>query len=832
MTHTHKQSLTIRDLGSTHGTYIGNLKLEKDKRHPLNSGDVVTFGTKVTSGTCKSCLDAFCVSRVSQLSPSQATYFAQHFRVTYSLKDSECVNVDRDRSQQGRMALFSDATNSVAADCDGDRSVGFHLPSEDSESDDDQSRENSFEPSPPSFRANYDTPSTSPLSAPNPDRSGSVDLEIISPTGRMGAENAIGGRHVGLWRPNPSPEVICIHESEYTRAAAKNTQVDVYGLEWADLPRSHKADPGSSQAHPIDLDNAERKAQYAVVSDSEDDGPEALPISQYPAKSNQGRSDAGLSKATPVVIVEPIEDSDMSDREASIDLDAPAAAESTIAENLSESGDSNSADEEQTNYGSDSDMRDEDGDSETSSHRYNSWDTDLNEEDDDEDDEDENEDEDMSALSYQNKITTFSLARDSPKPRTAQDQVPVNNDLPSESSRILVEDSQALSRPDVVAKVTTITRDGLEARTIPSFRKTMGRPPLRAPSPSDAALAKSPNPPTVTPAPAALSRILCEANAKDRMATILPTAKVTVSGSPYAESVPFTTPNANFNPYAMNLGSDFNQAASKPTSADAVYFGHQSPSAYEDGPFAWPQRTFHSPDQVGYTQPTAPYPMSSPSQMQYLDPQNPWAEAQVYGMPPFYPPVNYSYDQPREYAEFSRDSKKPAPKSSKLPISDIVNDATPLTDLNNRISSLKRKLDGISSDEHTLTPLPVSSNQPSIIPIPTSKPQETPLLDAQPGEDILPVESPPTEPSSVPTKPPPANESSRAVDYAPDASQDLEEPARKRVKTTSKRVPSLRSFVSGVIAGGVSVVGALLVYGATAPEALQEVVRKEFEGHV
>ena len=59
MTHTHKQSLTIRDLGSTHGTYIGDLKLEKDKRHPLNSGDVVTFGTKVTSGTCKSCLGAF-----------------------------------------------------------------------------------------------------------------------------------------------------------------------------------------------------------------------------------------------------------------------------------------------------------------------------------------------------------------------------------------------------------------------------------------------------------------------------------------------------------------------------------------------------------------------------------------------------------------------------------------------------------------------------------------------------------------------------------------------------------------------------------------------------
>ena len=732
------------------------------------------------------------------------------------------------------MATFSDVINSVAAECNRDRSVGFHLPSEDSDSDDDQSYERSLGPGASGFRANYDTPSTSPLSAPNPDRSDSVDLEIISPIRRVGAENAIGGRHVGLWRPKPSPEVICIHESKYTRAAANNTQVDVYGLGWDDLPRSHKADPGSSQAHPIDLDDAEEKTQYAIVSDSEDDGPEALPISQYPTKSNQGQSDAGPLKPIPVVILEPIEDSDMSDREASIDLDAPAAGESTIAENLSESDESNSADEEQTDYGSDSDMRDDDDDSETSSHRYNSWDTDLNEEDDDEDDEDENEDEDISALSYQNKITTFSLARDSPKPQTAQNHVPVNKDLSSEPSHILVEDSQALSRPNVVAKVTTVARDGLEACRIPSFRNSMSQAQLpRAPSPSDAALAKSPNPPIVipAPAPAALSRILCEANAKDRTAAILPTAKATVSGSPYAESVPFTTPNSNFNAYTMNLGSDFNQAAPKPIPADALYFGHQSPSAYEDGPFAWAQRTFHSPDQVGYPQPTAPYSMSSPSQMHYLDPQNPWAEAQVYGIPPFYPPENYSYDQPREYAEFSRDIKKPAPKSSKLPISDIVNDATPLTDFNNKISSLKRKLDGISSDEHNLTPLPVSNNEPTVIPIPASKPQKTPLHDAQPREDILPTDSLPTELSSVPAMLSSINESSPTVSSASAASQDLEEPARKRVKTTSKRAPSLKSFVSGVIAGGISVVGALLLYGATAPEALQEVVRKEFEGH-
>ena len=47
------QSLKLRDLRSTHGTFIGSKRISHDVDYAVKSGDVITFGTKVTSGQCK-----------------------------------------------------------------------------------------------------------------------------------------------------------------------------------------------------------------------------------------------------------------------------------------------------------------------------------------------------------------------------------------------------------------------------------------------------------------------------------------------------------------------------------------------------------------------------------------------------------------------------------------------------------------------------------------------------------------------------------------------------------------------------------------------------------
>ncbi|KAF9021746.1 SMAD/FHA domain-containing protein [Hymenopellis radicata] len=45
--------VTIADLGSHHGTFVGSLKLQELKAHPLHSGDIVTFGKTVArNGEC------------------------------------------------------------------------------------------------------------------------------------------------------------------------------------------------------------------------------------------------------------------------------------------------------------------------------------------------------------------------------------------------------------------------------------------------------------------------------------------------------------------------------------------------------------------------------------------------------------------------------------------------------------------------------------------------------------------------------------------------------------------------------------------------------------
>ena len=64
----------------------------------------------------------------------------------------------------------------------------------------------------------------------------------------------------------------------------------------------------------------------------------------------------------------------------------------------------------------------------------------------------------------------------------------------------------------------------------------------------------------------------------------------------------------------------------------------------------------------------------------------------------------------------------------------------------------------------------------------------------------------------------------------PMAVNDNNGPVKKKARTKSSpsMLKTTRTFVSGMLAGGLSVFGALLVYGATAPDSIQDRVRLEF----
>jgi pSer/pThr/pTyr-binding forkhead associated (FHA) protein len=48
---TKPQMVMIRDIGSTHGTYLNNTALEQKKQRSVSDNDIVVFGTEVRRGS-------------------------------------------------------------------------------------------------------------------------------------------------------------------------------------------------------------------------------------------------------------------------------------------------------------------------------------------------------------------------------------------------------------------------------------------------------------------------------------------------------------------------------------------------------------------------------------------------------------------------------------------------------------------------------------------------------------------------------------------------------------------------------------------------------------
>lgn len=54
MAYKKRQGICLQDCGSTHGTYVGDNRLQPHVDHVLSNDENITFGVKVTSGTRKS----------------------------------------------------------------------------------------------------------------------------------------------------------------------------------------------------------------------------------------------------------------------------------------------------------------------------------------------------------------------------------------------------------------------------------------------------------------------------------------------------------------------------------------------------------------------------------------------------------------------------------------------------------------------------------------------------------------------------------------------------------------------------------------------------------
>ena len=162
-------------------------------------------------------------------------------------------------------------------------------------------------------------------------------------------------------------------------------------------------------------------------------------------------------------------------------------------------------------------------------------------------------------------------------------------------------------------------------------------------------------------------------------------------------------------------------------------------------------------------------------------------------------------------------------QTSRLDISNLVNEVQ----LTSQQRSRKRKADEVSSDDeepHIKAPeltSPNGSSASATDDLPTASSQETQLPDAQ-RRDALTI--PPSTLQSQMESPNSLTVSS--VTSASAKASKVEEPARKKIKTTSSssRFGGVAKFVSGVAVGVVGVVAAII---ATAPASVQEEVLRE-----
>ena len=681
---------------------------------------------------------------------------------------------------------------------------GFQVPSDESESDEElphQTRSDTL-----MLVSGMNTPSSSSMNHLGCD----ID-EAITPsssTSHIPSGKLFSGKVI-LDVSAPSESTAKQVNQLLVVSTVTKSDVEVFDLTGNDENKTYKTmtehiSVGSSQANPIDLEPADPKVRYDTVSDSDDEGPECFPISQNPTAQN---AETPATQVTSVVnqstnlhcfMNDSSEASQASEDEINNERITKAAADSTVADS-----DVNDTDPEDDLFVSEGEDYDLDLDKELiANHGFTSRDS-LPPNWDDSDIDEEEEDDD------QGLVIDFRESSDNQKAiRRAHVHFDIKEDASLQPPRVMVEDSQMMMPPPRinVGEIIDVSQNCMNPWV----------PLHRAPSPSDAALVKPPR----------TTRLLQEGT-WDR----------SVSRPFVEEHVPARHPSSDINSYPPKpTDVTSNHAPANPSLFVPDYhfnYNDQTMPRYEDGPFAgWQKYNVPSLNQHQHQFMLSSRQTNLESQQNDLNMSDgPYTQPYwrynteqrdtVDAVAPPIVPTPYIYT---EYLKPQKLSGTREVKSSRLPISDIVNEAS--VQINDLSRGLKRKVDEMTTDEHVdemTTDEQVEERHFEMSLSNSSKvTQESILPDAQPREVMDVPESMRHETHLEPMSP--------IVVSVPAA--NTEGPARKKLKTDVRRPSAVRTFVSGMVAGGLSVMGALFVYGVTAPEIIQDTVRLEFQQRV
>ena len=541
--------------------------------------------------------------------------------------------------------------------------------------------------------------------------------------------------------------------------------------------------PGTSQKWPIDLEKPDPEKHFEISDDSDEEGPEALPISQKAKKTLLAVFDSARDCTTQtipgsVVPKQPL--ITVSEKRTTVPEEERAASDSDSYLSESEVGYPGSADDARLSSIGDSA-------------------SDCSSEPDD----------------------TYSIVADDGEPTyPSEEPNKLGETAAYRSPPLCLVESFAKSRADVKDCKQQLARTEVEdsqLTTVPQSRKPYtdflcvasgsqegsGRKPTpRAPSPSDAALAR----PICIPA--------IKYPRTHEQSHMFPPPPVT----PFFA---WSQPRDNLHNQGLSITdapaswADFAQS-----STSGNYGGYTQDNClgemerglprYEDGPFAGWNRYDATPQVAHNVNNPGPRTCYSRDNLApYLDAFSSSYEQTLWEneVPP--KPTITHVSAPPNVAT----PEKVEGKATKLPISDIVNEASSQSKVAAR--SLKRKADEMTCVDDFDVPETHYETQNNDM---TNKTQDSALPDAQPREELVSTDaSLPEEVLEVITEA-----------FEPKPSHDLQAPARKKAKLAPSGSRPVRAFVSGVLVGCISLAGACAAFIATIPDAVKDEARREF----
>lgn len=559
---------------------------------------------------------------------------------------------------------------------------------------------------------------------------------------------------------------------------------------------------GSSQANPIDLEPERPATQAELFDDSDNEPPEVLPTSQASLKAMQTtRTYDPFRYYAPVVHVSSIS--------AGVGT-TPKAPEDNVTEGMVADSQAEQTDNEMSYTSSD----DEFGPSSeiaslgTSEHSWSG-------------DEEQVVETTADTMDLEESSKDVSMAENTAKPKVRFEADPVRS---TREVRVLVEDSQLRDRSHLrssIADILDISSDNLgepnEGKAISMIQWV--KPTLRAPSPSDAALAR---PPQTT------SQHLGESNGNQlgttyaEVSMVPPWSRHNNHGSkdPETSSLAWvqqyadtTNPPASINTNNVFVYSDLD-------TMDRVL------PRYDDGPFS------------GWTYDALPNAFYNASH--YADRANiyPFTHDQFargtdtdsVANNPATPRLLHLPTAPVQTSKASKESSLQEPslqermhfyqgpkqqetshaKPAKLPISDIVNQAPEYGTERN----LKRKADDMATDEPEVSV--VLEGSPRVAAAVCDS-QDSHFPDAQPRDDLAMPENTLSDVVQQPELGIQESNVSSLSDEAP----------TKRVKTSRGTPRPVKAFVSGVLVGCLSLAGACAAFMAAIPESVREEALRE-----